>query len=70
MTAAIKAVLQQHESAFTQDDAERYFDSDLQGYRAADGIGRRIHDSAEGRRFYSEIARERYFARLLKVIAR
>ena len=69
VTAAIKAVLQQHESAFSQDDAERYFDSDLQGYRAAEGIGRRIHDSAEGRRFYSEIARERYFARLLKVIA-
>ena len=41
----------------------------LQGYRADGGVGRRIHDSAEGRRFYSDIARERFFARLMKAFA-
>ncbi len=57
---ALKAVLQQ------EDEIETYFRRDLEQYRGEAGIGLKIHRSREGRRYYQDLIRERYFARLAK----
>ena len=65
----MKVALRAKESAFQEDQIEQYFRDHLSGYREAAGIGRRIHDSREGERYYQDLIRERYFVRLEKSLA-
>jgi hypothetical protein len=67
--SAMKAVLQKREARFREDDVERYFRDELSRYRSAEGVGRRIRDSAEGTRYYGDLMRERYFVRLQAALA-
>lgn len=67
---ALKAALQKKAGAtFREDAVETYFRASLSQYRGAEGVGRRIHDSAEGVRFYQDLIRERYFASLMRTMA-
>jgi hypothetical protein len=66
---ALKTALQHLEANFREDDAERFYRDKLPTYRSADGVGQRIFDSREGKRFYQDIARDRYFARLRKALS-
>jgi hypothetical protein len=69
LTAALKTFLEHRGADAAPDAAEQYFETGLIHYRESEGVGKRIHDSAEGRRFYGDISRERYFNRLTKAVA-
>lgn len=62
----LKTALRKTESSFQEDPAESYYRDKLRSYRQSDGVGSRIYDSREGKRFYQDVIRERYFARLQK----
>jgi hypothetical protein len=64
----MKTFLRSKESNFQEDHVEQYFRDRLFDYRSAAGIGRRIHDSREGERYYQDLVRERYFVRLEKLL--
>jgi hypothetical protein len=66
---ALKSALQHLEKNFRVDDAELFYRDKLSSYRSAEGVGQRIHDSREGTRFYQDVARDRYFARLRKALS-
>lgn len=66
---AIKATLRIKDAAFREDAVELYFRDRLIDYRRAEGVGQRIHDSREGERYYLDLIRERYYARLQKALA-
>ena len=66
---AIKATLRIKDAAFREDAVELYFRDRLIDYRRAEGVGQRIHDSREGERYYLDLIRERYYARLQKASA-
>ena len=55
---AMKAFLRMKESSFREDQIEQYFRDRLSDYRSSAGVGRRIHDSREGERFYQDLVRE------------
>jgi hypothetical protein len=65
---AMKATLRAAETSFREEPIETYFRESLLAYRSAEGVGRRIHDSREGERYYQDLIRERYFARLQKAL--
>jgi hypothetical protein len=66
---AMKAFLRMKESSFREDQIEQYFRDRLSDYRSSAGVGRRIHDSREGERFYQDLVRERYFLRVERLLA-
>jgi hypothetical protein len=66
---AMKSTLRQRDPKFQDYTIEQYFRDRLPAYRAAEGVGRRIHDSPEGERFYQDLIRERYFARVRKLLS-
>jgi hypothetical protein len=65
---AMKATLRAKETSFREEPIEIYFRESLSAYRSAEGVGRRIHDSREGERYYQDLIRERYFTRLQKAL--
>jgi hypothetical protein len=66
---AMKTTLRAKETSFQEDRVDTYFHDRLAAYRSTEGVGRRMHDSREGERYYQDLIRERYFARVQKVLA-
>lgn len=60
-----KAVLLRRERDFQPDPVETFFVQKLENYLAQHGIGAKIRRSAEGARYYQELVRDRYYARLI-----
>ncbi len=65
---SMKRVLEQQEQNYHTDAVEEYFLNDLPKYRESEGIGRKIRDSRAGTRYYQDLIRERYFARVGKLL--
>ncbi len=65
---SMKRVLAEHEPVFHRDAVEEYFADDLADYRGREGIGRKIRDSRAGIRYYQDLIRERYFARICRLL--
>jgi hypothetical protein len=64
---ALKAALGKLEQNFAGDRAEEYFLTRLEKeYDRGFKLGEKIKGSTEGRRYYGDLVRERYFVRLLK----
>jgi hypothetical protein len=64
---ALKAALRKLEQNFAVDEIEEYFTMRLAvEYDRGFGLGEKIKKSPEGTRYYGDLVRERYFARLLK----
>jgi hypothetical protein len=64
---ALKASLKKLEQNFSIDQVEEYFTARLvKEYDRGFGLGEKIKNSLEGMRYYGDLIRERYFARLLR----
>ena len=64
---SLKSVLAKKEKPFEIDAVERYFRENLvRDYDRGFGLGKKIRASGEGTRYYQDLIRERYWARLLK----
>ncbi len=67
MIEALKSVLQKREKPFRIDAVENYFrDSLVRDYDLGFALGKKIKESVDGTRYYQDLIRERYWARLLK----
>ena len=67
MIEALKSVLQKREKPFRIDAVENYFrDSLVRDYDLGFALGKKIKESRDGTRYYQDLIRERYWARLLK----
>jgi len=65
---ALKAALGKLEQNFAVDQVEEYFSDRLvKEYDRGFKLGEKIRKSLEGKRYYGDLVRERYFARLLRV---
>jgi hypothetical protein len=65
---AMKDLLRTVEGQFQEDKIELYFTKYLLQYRAEEGIGKKISKGREGRRYYQDLIRERYFYQTTKAL--
>jgi hypothetical protein len=63
----MRAILQKKEKGYEEDAAEKFYREGLVKWRAEDNGGAKMRASIETERFYSDIIRHRYFARLMKL---
>jgi hypothetical protein len=63
----LRAILQATEKEFHEDAAEKFFRDELVNWRADAGGGAKMRASIETERFYTDIIRHRYFARLMQL---
>jgi len=70
LIAALKSALASREKNFRPDEVERFYAERLDSFLTTAGVGAKIRRSRESARFYQDIIRDRYLARLERTVGR